>query len=141
MKRTPTKASDFRHNSPGSLLIVLVAPLTHATLKNRCPMSVSRADADPDDLKIIRLNTHRIDEPDAAWSATYPYKLTANLRPPEFMQVTFICLHGGSEEMVLRGKTPEAINRFIAQNDLRHHPRLRAMIVTGPDGVIEEIRR
>lgn len=58
-------------------------------------MSESRADADPDDLKIIRLNTHRIDEPDATWAATYPYRLTANLRPPEFMQVAFICLHGG----------------------------------------------
>lgn len=104
-------------------------------------MSESRADADPNDLKIIRLNTNRIDEPDTTWSATYPYKLTANLRPPEFMQVAFICLHGGSEELVLRGKTPEAINRFIAQNDLRQHPRLRVMIITGPDGVIEEIRR
>ena len=104
-------------------------------------MNEPRADTDPDDLKIIRLNSHRIDEPDATWAATYPYKLTANLRPPEFMQVAFICLHGGSEELVMRGKTPEALNRFIAQNDLRQHPRLHVMLVTGPDGVIEEIRR
>lgn len=103
-------------------------------------MNESR-NTDPNDLKIIRLNTHGIDEPDTAWTVTYPYKLAANLRPPEFMQIAFICLHGGSEELVMRGKTPEAINRFIAQNDLRQHPRLRVMIVTGPDGVLEEIRR
>ena len=96
---------------------------------------------DPDDLKLIRLNTHKIDEPEGAWITTHPYKLEANLRPPELMQVTFICLHGGSEELIMRGKTLEALNRFIAQNDLRQQPRLRVMRITGPDGVIEEIHR
>jgi hypothetical protein len=95
----------------------------------------------PEDLKIIRLNSHRIDEPDITWAATYPYKLEADLRPPEFMQVTFICLHGGSEELVVRGKTREALDRFITQNDLTQHPRLRRMLITGPDGSTEEIRR
>lgn len=76
----------------------------------------------PDDLKLIRLNSHRIDEPDTTWATTYPYKLEANLRPPEF-------------------KTREALDRFITQNDLTQHPRLRRMLIIGPDGVTEEIRR
>ena len=89
-------------------------------------------------LKLIRLNSARINETD---DPSYPYKLDVNLRPPELMQVTFIMLHGGSEEMVVRGKTREAIEQFIEQNDLRQHPRLRRMIITGPGGLQEEISR
>jgi hypothetical protein len=88
-------------------------------------------------LKLIRLNSLRINEPD---DPSYPYKLEVNLSPPELMQVTFIMLHGGSEEMVVRAMTRDAIDQFIEVNNLRHHPRLRRMSITGPEGSREEIK-
>lgn len=91
-------------------------------------------------LKLIRLNRRRIND-DALYAADYPYKLCVNLSPPELMQVTFIMLHGGSEEIVVRCKTREAVDDFIAANDFRNHPRLRWMTIEGPGGTREEIRR
>lgn len=46
------------------------------------------------DLKLIRLNSHGIDAPDAPPAATYPYKLTAILSPPK--------IHGGDLHMSIR---------------------------------------
>jgi hypothetical protein len=89
-------------------------------------------------LKIIRLNSHGIHAPD---DESYPYKLVVNLSPPELMSVAFVMLYGGSEELILRGKTRMAIDQFIARNDLRRHPRLRWMTIEGPDGAKEELRR
>lgn len=89
-------------------------------------------------LKLIQLNSARVNEPD---DPSYPYKLVVNLSPPELMQITFIMLHGGSEELIVRAKTREAIDRFVAQNDLPRHPRLRRMTITGPDGAREEVVR
>jgi hypothetical protein len=98
---------------------------------------------EPDDqliegLKLIRLNTARINEPD---DPSYPYKLDMNLSPPELMQVTFVMLHGGSEELVVRSMNREAIDKFIEANDLRRHPRLRRMTITGPNNFQEVISR
>ena len=100
--------------------------------------AVTTASEQIEGLKLIRLNSARIDEPD---DPSYPYKLDVNLRPPELASVAFVMLCGGSELMVVRGKTREAIERFVAQNDLWHHPRLRRMTITGPDGLPEEIGR
>jgi hypothetical protein len=89
-------------------------------------------------LKLIRLNTARINEPD---DQSYPYKLNVNLSPPGLMQVTFVMLYGGSEELVVRSMSREAIDKFIEANNLRLHPRLRRMTITGPDNFQEVIRR
>jgi hypothetical protein len=89
-------------------------------------------------LKLIRLNSSRVNEPD---DPSYPYKLEVNLSPPELMQVAFVMLCGGSEELVVRALTRDAIDQFIQQNDLRRHPRLRRMTITGPDGTREESSR
>lgn len=94
-----------------------------------------------EDLKLVRLNSERSDEPDEPYAADYPCKLVVNLSPPELMQVTFVMLHGGSEELVVRGKTREAVDRFVDLNDLRRHPRLRRMTIEGPGGAREEFRR
>jgi hypothetical protein len=91
--------------------------------------------ATTEDLKLIQLNSSGVNEPD------YPYKLEVNLRPPEFMQVTFVMLYGGSEVMVVRGMTREAIEKFVDQNDLRRHPRLRRMTISDSNGTHEEITR
>lgn len=85
-------------------------------------------------LKVIYANTHRINNPD---DPSYPYKLYANFRPPEFMQVAFVMLHGGSEEVVVRAMTREAIDECIRQNEWRDHPRLRRLVLTLPDGTEE----
>lgn len=89
-------------------------------------------------LKLIRLNSSGVNEPD---DPSYPYKLEVNLRPPELMQVTFVMLYGGSEVMVVRGMTREAVEQFVEQNDLRHHPRLRRMTLSDSSGTHEEITR
>ena len=64
-----------------------------------------------------------------------PYKLEANFRPPEFMQVAFVFIHGGSEEIVVRSETRKALDRFIKENHLDTHPRLRRLTITGPNGI------
>ena len=64
-----------------------------------------------------------------------PYKLEGNFRPPEFMNVTFVLMHGGSEEIVVQGKTLEALKEFIKENNFESHPRLRSLKITGPKGV------
>jgi hypothetical protein len=92
-------------------------------------------------LKLIRLNSAGIHEPDDPNALGFPYKLEVNLSPPELMQVAFIMLHGGSEVMIVRGKTRETIDPFIDRNALRRHPRLRRMTITGPDDLREEISR
>jgi hypothetical protein len=69
-------------------------------------------------LKLIKHNASNVNLPD---DPSYPYKLEANFRPPEFMQVAFVFMHGGSEEIIVRGMTVEALNRFIDENNLRHH--------------------
>jgi hypothetical protein len=89
-------------------------------------------------LKLIRLNTAGVDEPD---DPSYPYKLKINLRPPELMQVAFVMMHGGSEIVVVRGKTREAIDRFIEVNNFRQHPRLRRGMITGPEDLCEKFGR
>jgi hypothetical protein len=63
------------------------------------------------------------------------YKMEANFRPPEFMQVAFVLMHGGSEKIVVQGKTRKALDQFIKQNELLTHPRLRNLTITGPNGV------
>lgn len=87
--------------------------------------------------KLIRL-TGAVSIPD---DASYPYKLEVNLSPPELMQVAFIMLHGGSEEIVVRAMTKDALDQFVELNGLRHHPRLRRLTITGPDGLREEVGR
>ena len=87
-------------------------------------------------LKLIRHNASNADLPD---DPSLPFKLEANFSPPEFMIVTFIGLFGGSEELVVRSVTKEALDQFMTGQDLRRHPRLRHLTITGPDGIIEQI--
>lgn len=57
------------------------------------------------------------------------------------MQVTFVMLHGGSEEIIIRAMNRDALDEFINRNALRNHPRLRRMTITGPDNHREEVHR
>ena len=86
-------------------------------------------------LKMIRHNAGAVNLPD---DPTLPFKLEANFRPPEFMVVAFVGLYGGSEEIVVRAMTKEALDKFVEVNNLRTHPRLRQLTITGPDGLVEK---
>jgi hypothetical protein len=72
-------------------------------------------------IKLIKLNSQGIDNPP---DPSYPFTMKAILRPPEFMTMAFIGLVGGYEELIVQGKTKEAIHQFIKRNDLDRHPRL-----------------
>lgn len=87
-------------------------------------------------IKLIRHNAGNVDIPD---DLSFPFKLQLSFSPPQFMIVAFVCLHGGSEEIVVRGMTKEALDEFITMNNFRRHPRLRNLTITGPDGIIEQI--
>ena len=87
-------------------------------------------------VKLIRHNASRIDGPD---DPSFPFKLEVSLRPPEFMAIAFMGLYGGSEEIVIRAMTKEGIEECIVRNEMRTHPRLRHLIITGPNGELEKI--
>ncbi len=86
-------------------------------------------------IKLIRHNASGVNEPD---DSSMPYKLEASFRPPEFMTMAFIGLCGGSEEIVVRAETHKALDKFLKVNDLRKHPRLRRLTITGPKGIEEQ---
>jgi hypothetical protein len=98
--------------------------------------NMTEAEVDPN-LKLIRHNSAGVNLPD---DPSFPYKLVVNCSPPEFMIVTFVSLHGGSEEVVVRSKTKESLDRFIKVNNFKTHPRLRRLTITGPDGLVEEFK-
>lgn len=87
-------------------------------------------------IKLIHHNSQHVNLPD---DETLPFKLEASFSPPEFMRMAFIGLYGGSEEIVVRGQTKEAIDELIEKNHFRTHPRLRKLTITGPDGIIEQL--
>lgn len=86
-----------------------------------------------EDLKLIK----RTGSVNIADDSSYPYKLYCNFAPPEFMNVAFVMLYGGSEEVIVRSKTRESLGEFIDLNNFKKHPRLRRMEITGPNNLIE----
>lgn len=88
-------------------------------------------------VKIIRHLPSKIDVAD---DSSMPWKVVVNLRPPEFMNVTFILLYGGSDEIVARCADRAAVDRLLDSTDLRGHPRLRWVHIFAPDGTIEKIK-
>jgi len=87
-------------------------------------------------LKLIRHNASGVNMPD---DPSFPFKLEGNFSPPELMNVAFVLMHGGSEEIVVRAMTKEAMDKFVETNNFRTHPRLRHLTITGPDGVVEKV--
>lgn len=90
-------------------------------------------------LTLVHLTGTKISDPDSDESGLY--RLEVNLRPPELVNVAFIMLHGGSEEVIVRAKTRDAIDQFIEVNAFRRHPRLRRMTISGPGGLRVEFNR
>lgn len=92
-------------------------------------------------LQLVYMTGTRLDGSLDRDDTGYPYRLEVNLSPPQLMEVAFIMRHGGSEEIIVRAKTREAIDRFVDMNAFRKHPRLRRMTITGPDGLRVEMNR
>lgn len=83
-----------------------------------------------DQLKLIKCNSHGVNRPD---DPTFPFRLDAEFSAPEFMQVAFCMMHGGTETLSVRGMTQEAIQEFVAKNGFDTHPRLIRMAITKPE--------
>jgi len=49
------------------------------------------------------------------------------------MEMAFIGIYGGSETLVVRGMTKEALEKFVEVNDYRRHPRLQELTITQPE--------
>ena len=79
--------------------------------------------------------------PPANVADTHPWQLELECTPPEFMNVAFVMLYGGTERVVVRSDTREHLMDFIAENNFRNHPRLRTLTVTGLHGFLEETTR
>jgi len=101
----------------------------------------SAGDDKIDGLQLVYMTGGRLDGSEDRDDTGYPYRLEVNLSPPQLMIVTFVMLHGGSEQIVVRAKTRDAIDQFIGMNAFVRHPRFRWMVITGPDGLKEEIKR
>ena len=97
---------------------------------------MSNDDGNIEGLKLIKHNANNIDEPD---DPSYPFKLEMVFRAPGFLQFTFVAMHGGSEDVVVRGMTKEAVDELIEKNSFRSHPRLKRLTFTGPDGIVEQL--
>ena len=80
--------------------------------------------------KLIEHNAAGVNNPD---DPSYPWLLVATLRPPSLMSFSFICIHGGSEQIRVRGMTKEALEAFVKLNKLDTHCRLRELSITQPD--------
>lgn len=76
-------------------------------------------------VKVILANSHGINEPD---DPSLPCRLEASLRAPGFMQMAFVLMHGGSEELVVKAITVSEFEPTLEQ--LRNHPRLTLLVVT-----------
>ncbi len=69
---------------------------------------------------------------------SYPFKLELVMRPPSLCNVAFVCLYGGSEEVLARGETPEQLKQWMARNGLSDHPRLTRWKISGPEGQVAQ---
>lgn len=81
-------------------------------------------------IKLIRHNMGGINNADDP--SFGPWRLDAVFRVPEFMAVAASFLYG-REEICLRGKTKEALEKFAEANELKTHCRLQSLTITQPE--------
>ena len=86
-------------------------------------------------IKLIKHNIGGVNNPD---DPSYgPWRLDAAFRVPEFMEVAASLLYV-RQEIVIRGKTKEALYQFVSLNKLNSHPRLQSLVITQPEKVARE---
>lgn len=88
-------------------------------------------------VKLIFHNVQGISEPD---DPSYPFKLVVVLKPVpgDFF---FESTHADSERVTIRAMTVDDLDIFLTVQNLRRHPRLKHFLITGPTGIVEEIKR
>ena len=84
-------------------------------------------------VRFIRHNARGVSQPE---DRTFPFRMKAIFRPPEFMQVTFIMIHGGSEYLEFQGMTVEALVSLADQEGFSTHPRLTRIEIADSGGSI-----
>lgn len=92
----------------------------------------------PPGVKLIRHNAGGISRDD---DPSLPYRLELIMRAPEFMIVAFVCLVGGTEDVVARANTVEELEAWMRFHGLDDHPRLSRYRILGPDGAIAKHHR
>lgn len=85
-----------------------------------------------DKVKIIKVTGQHM-QPD---DPSLPFKLELSLRPPEFMIVAFVLLHGGTEDVVARAATLGDLTEWMDENKLKTHIRLSRYTITDGDGKV-----
>lgn len=83
-------------------------------------------------IKLIKHNMGGVNNPDDP--AYGPWRLDLVCRVPGFMEVAASFIYG-REEVVVRGKTKEALEQFVEANNFRTHPRLQSLEITQPEVV------
>lgn len=86
-------------------------------------------------LKLIK-HTDECDRPD---DPTLPIKLEVVLSPPKFMQVAWIGMYGGSEEIIARSDNLEELNSWMEEFGLKNHIRLIRYEITDGGVVVEKV--
>lgn len=82
------------------------------------------------DLKLIRHNMGGVDLPDDP--SFGPWRLDMSFRVPGFMEVAAAFIYG-TEQIVVRSKTKEALEKFASNNNFQKHPRLIKIEITQPE--------
>jgi hypothetical protein len=91
-----------------------------------------------DPVKVIRANTHNIDELD---DPSYPLLMQVSLRAPDFMPLTFIAVYGSSEEVVVvRGESIQDLLDWLWACQISNHPRLRSIVIVDDKGKVVRSR-
>ena len=63
-----------------------------------------------------------------------PFRLELVMRAPSFMNVTFVVLYGGTEDVVARASNLDELVEWMHERGLRDHPRLIRFAITDNTG-------
>jgi hypothetical protein len=88
-------------------------------------------------VKIIRHNVSRLNMPD---DPSYPYKLHAILKHPDFHGAAMAIMFRGPEELVVRAKSERGIRWVIRRMKLQGNDRLLELTLTSPGGTMDMLR-
>lgn len=93
-----------------------------------------------DNYKIIKLNTCNINEAITENDKKeYPWKLKCIFRIPDFMNMMWLCILGGScEELIVIGKTKKDLENYMKEEQLNNHPRLLSFNITKMEEIIND---